>query len=168
MVYIVSLYGKNMDRLVWIEFWKCWITHEIHIVFTSLSSVQFSRSAMSDSLRPHEAQHTRPLCPSPTPGACSNSCPSSRWCHPTISSSVVPFASCLQSFPASRSFLRSQFFPSGGQSIGASASAFALPMNIQDWFPLGLTYVYLWLIHVDVWQQPTKFHKAIIIQLKNK
>ena len=93
---------------------------------------------MSDSLRPHELQHTRPPCPSPTPGACWNSCPSSRWCHPTISSSV-PFSSCLQSFPAPGSFQMSQFFASGGQNIGVSASKSVLPMNIQDWFPLGLT-----------------------------
>ena len=102
-----------------------------------LFSVQFSRSVVSDSLQPHGLQHARLPCPSPTPGACSNSCPSSRWCHPTISSSVIPFSSCLQSFPASRPFPMNQFFTSGGQSIGASASA--LPMNIQDWFPLGLT-----------------------------
>ena len=81
--------------------------------------------------------HARFLCPSPTPEACSNSCPSSQWCHPIISSSVIPFFSCPQSFPASGSFLMSQFFPSGSQSIGASASV--LPMNIQNWFPLGLT-----------------------------
>ena len=92
---------------------------------------------MSDSLWPHGLQHTRPPCPSPTPGAYSNSCPSSRWCHPTISSSVVPFSSCLQSFPASGSFQVSPFFTSGGQSIGVSASV--LPMNIQDWYPLELT-----------------------------
>ena len=92
---------------------------------------------MSNSLQPHGLLHARLPCPSPTPGACSNSCPSSRWCHPTISSSVVPFSSCLQSFPASGSFPRSQFFASGGQSIGASASV--LPMTIQDWFPLGWT-----------------------------
>ena len=94
---------------------------------------------MSNSLRPHGLQHTRFPCPSPTPRACSDSCPSSRWCHPTISSSVIPFSSCLQSFPASGSFQMSQFFASGGQSIGVSASALVLPMNIQDWFPLGLT-----------------------------
>ena len=94
---------------------------------------------MSDSLWPHRLQHTRLSCPSPSPGACSNSCLSSWWCHPTISSSVIPCSSCLQSFPASGSFPMSQFFTSGGQSIGASASASALPMNIQDWFPLGLT-----------------------------
>ena len=99
-------------------------------------SVQFRCSVMSDSLPPHGLQHARLSCPSPTPGAYSNSCPLSRWCHPTISSSVVPFSSCLQSFPASGSFPVTQFFASGGQSIGASASV--LPMNIQDWFPLGL------------------------------
>ena len=81
----------------------------------------------------------RPPCPSPTPRACSNSCPSSQWCHPTISTSVVPFSSCPQSFPASGSFPMSQFFTSGGESIGVSASALILPMNIQDWFPLGWT-----------------------------
>ena len=103
------------------------------------SSVQFSHSVMSDSLRTHGLQHTRLPCTSPTPGAYSNSCPLSQWCHPTIYSSVVPFSSCLQSFPPSGSFPRSQFFASGGQSIGVSASASVLPMNIQDWFPLGLS-----------------------------
>ena len=102
-------------------------------------SVQVSWSAVSNSLRPHGLQHARLPCPSPSPGAYSNSCPLIQWYHPAVSSSVVPFSSCLQSFPASRSFLRSQFFPSGGQSIGASASASVLPMTIQDWFPLGLT-----------------------------
>ena len=91
-----------------------------------LNSVQFSPSVMSDSLRPHKQQHARLPCPSPTPGACSNSCPSSHWCHPTISSSVVPFSSCLQSFPESGSFPMSQFYALGGQSIGASASASVL------------------------------------------
>ena len=100
-------------------------------------SHQFSCSVISDSLRPHWLQHTRLPCPSPTPGACSNSCPSTRWCHPTISPSVVPFSSCLQSFPASGSFPMSQFFTSGGQSI--AASALVLPMNIQGLFPLELT-----------------------------
>ena len=94
---------------------------------------------MSNSLWPHGLQHTRLPCPSPTPRACSNSCPLSWWCHPTISSSVVSSFSCLQSFPASGSFPMSQFFTSGGQSIGASALASVLPMNIQDWFPLGVT-----------------------------
>ena len=101
-------------------------------------SVNFSRSVMSDSLWPHGLQHARLPCPSPTPGACSNSCPSSRWCHPTISSSVVPF-SCLQSFPASGSFPMSQFFVLGGQSIGVLVSASVHPMNTKDWFPLWLT-----------------------------
>ena len=103
------------------------------------SSVQFSCSVVSNSLRPHGLQHTRLPCPSPTPRACSNSCSLSRWCHPTISSSVVPFSSCLQFFPASGSFPVSQFFPSGGQSLGVSASASVFPMNIQDWFLLGWT-----------------------------
>ena len=106
---------------------------------SAVSSVQFSQSVVSDSLQTHGLQHTRPPCPSPVPGAYSNSCPSSRWCHPTISSSVVPFSSRLQSFSASGSFQISQFFISGGQSIGVSASASVLPMNIQDWFPLGWT-----------------------------
>ena len=101
------------------------------------SSVQLSRSVVSSFLQPHGLQPAKPSCPSPTPGACSNSCPSSQWCHPTISSSVVPFSSHLQSFPASGSFPMSQFFASGAQSIGVSASASVLPMNIQDWFPLG-------------------------------
>ena len=103
------------------------------------TSVQFSNSVMSDSLRPHGLQHTRPPCPSPTPRACPNSCPLSQWYHPTISSSVIPFFSCLQSLPASRSFPTSQFFASGEQSIGVSASASVLPINIQDSFPLGWT-----------------------------
>ena len=101
--------------------------------------MQFSHSVVSDSLWPHGLQHARPPCPSPTPGAYPNSCPLSRWCHPTISSSVVPFSSCLQSFPASWSFPVSRFFTSDGQRIGASASASVLPMNIQDWFPLEWT-----------------------------
>ena len=100
------------------------------------SSVQFSHSVMSDSLQPHGLQHARVPCPSPTPRACSNSCPSSQWCHPTISSSIIPF-SCLQPFPALGSLPRSQFFVSGGQSTGVSASVSVLPMNIQDQFPLG-------------------------------
>ena len=103
------------------------------------SLVQISSSVVSNSLQPHGWQHTRIPCPSPNPGACSNSCPSSRWCHLTISSSVVSFSSCLQSLPASGSFPVSQFFILGGQSFGASASASVLPMNIQDWFHLGLT-----------------------------
>ena len=104
----------------------------------AFSSVQFSGSVMSYSLQPHGLQHTRPPCPSPTPGVYSNSSPLSRWCHPTISFSVVPFSSWRQSLPASGSFQMSQLFAWGGQNIGVSASASVLPMNIQDWFPWGL------------------------------
>ena len=100
---------------------------------------KFSRSVVSDSLWPHGLQHARPPCPSSTPGVYSNSCPLSQWCHLTISSSVVPLSSCLQSFPASGSFQMSQFFISGGQSIAVSAVISVLPMNIQNWFPLGWT-----------------------------
>ena len=106
---------------------------------TQFSSVQFSCSVESNFLQPHGLQHARHPCPSPTPRVHSNSCPLSRWCHLTIASSVVPFSSCLWSFPASGSFQISHFFTSGGQSIGVSASASVLPMNIQDWFPLGWT-----------------------------
>ena len=105
----------------------------------SLYSVQFSCSVVSNSLWPHGLQHARPPCPSPTPGLHSNSCPLSRWCHPTISSSVIPFSSHFQFYPASGSFHMSEFFAWGDQSIGVSASASVLPMNIQDWFPLGWT-----------------------------
>ena len=108
---------------------------------TVYSSIQFSRSVVSDYLRPYGLQHTRLPCLSPAPRACSNSCPLSWWCHPTISSSVIPFFSCLQSFPASGSFPVSQFFASGGQSINISASASVLPMNIQDWFPFGIDWL---------------------------
>ena len=112
----------------------CYYILHLHVSF-------FSPSVMSDSLWPHGLQHTRLSCPSPTPGVYSNSCPLSWWCHPTISSSVASFSSSLQSFPASGSFPMSQFFTLGGQSIGASASASVLPMNIQDWFLLRLTYL---------------------------
>ena len=107
------------------------------------SSVQFSHSVMSDSLRPHESQHARPPCPSPTPGVHPNPYPLSQWCHPTISSSVIPFSSCLQSLPASECFPMSQLFAWGSQSIGVSASASVLPMNTQDWSPLGWTGWYI-------------------------
>ena len=113
-----------------------WTKNAFYIFF---NSVQFNCSVMSDSLQPHGLQHARLPCPSPTPGACSNSCQLSWWCHPTISSSVTPFSSCLQSFPASGSFLMSLLFTSGGQTTGVSASASVLLMNIQDWFPLGWT-----------------------------
>ena len=118
------MYGKNHYNIV------------INLQF---SSVQFSCSVVSDSLRPHEPQHTRPPCPSPTPGVYPNPCPSSRWCLPSISSSVVPFSSCPRSFPASESFPMSQLFAWGGQSIGVSASTLVLPMNTQYWFPLEWT-----------------------------
>ena len=118
---------KRLSSLLWIAI----------APLPSISSVQFSCAVTSDSLWPYGLQHARFPCPSPTPGACSNSCPSCWWCHPTISSSVVPFFSCFQSFLASGSFPMSQFFASGGQSIGASASSSVLPMIIQDWFPLG-------------------------------
>ena len=104
-----------------------------------LLGYQFSSSVMFNSLQPHVSQHARPPCPSPTPGVYSNSCPLSWWCHPTISSSAVPFSSCLQSFPASGSFPMSQLFTWDGQSIGVSASASVLPMNTQEWSPLGWT-----------------------------
>ena len=123
-----------MDISVVSMSWLLW-----KVLLWTFSSLQFRCSVVSDSLRPHGLQHTRPPCPSPAPGAYSNSCPLSPWCHPTFSSSVVPFSSRLQSFPASGSFQMSQFFTSGGQSIGVSASASVLPMNIQDLFPLGWT-----------------------------
>ena len=118
------------------------LNREMQIKTTSHGSVLFSsvsQSIASNSLRPHGLQHTKPPCPSPTPGVYSNSCPSSRWCHPVISSSVIPFSSRLQSFPASGSFQMSQLFTSGGHSIGISALASVLPMNIPDWFPSGWT-----------------------------
>ena len=109
-------------------------------LFVSLFCLfQFSCSVLSDSLRPHEPQHDRPSCPSPTPGVHRNPCPLSQWCHPTISSSVIPFSSYLQSFPASGSFPMSQLFASGSQSIGVLASTSVLPVNSQDWSPLGWT-----------------------------
>ena len=105
----------------------------------SFSSVQYSHSVMSDSLWPNGLQHARPPCPSPIPSVYSRSCPLNQWCHPTISSSVIPFSSHLQSFPTSGYFQMSQLFTSGGQSIGVSSSASFLPMTVQDWFPLGWT-----------------------------
>ena len=122
--------------LIWIIYlWVLWDG----VYDQTLCSVQLSRSVVSDSLWPHGLQHARLPCPSPTPTVYSNSCPLSRWYHPTISSSVVPFSSCLQSFPASGSFQMSLFFASGGQSIGVSAPTSVFPMNIQDWFPFRLT-----------------------------
>ena len=126
------------------ELGKCYSKFFIGNVFLSeliflINSLLFSHSVISNSLWSHGLQHTRPPCPSPLPRACLNSCPLSQWCHPTISSSVIPFFSCLQYFPTSGSFLMNQLFTSGGQSIRASVSASVLPVNIQDWFPLGLT-----------------------------
>ena len=111
----------------------------VHIGNGIFSSVQFSHAVVFGSLQPHESQHTRPPCPSVTPGVYSNSCPSTQWCHPAISSSFVPFSSCPQSLPASESFPMSQLFAWGGQSIGVSALASVLPMNIQDWSSLEWT-----------------------------
>ena len=126
-------------NLLWFLQWIANCNQMCDFFFLQFISVQFSRSVVSDSLRPCGLQHAMLPCPSPTPGAYSNSCPSSWWCHPTISSSVIPFSSCLQSFPESGSFQMSQLFESGGQSIGISASASVLPMNTQDWSPLGGT-----------------------------
>ena len=114
-------------------------SNKLFIQWHRFSSVQLSRSVVSDSLQPHEPQHARPPCPSPTPGVHPNPCPSCRWCHPTISSSVVPLSSCPQSFPASGSFQMSQLFASGGQRIRVSASTSVLPMNTHDWSPSGWT-----------------------------
>ena len=117
------------------------------------SSVQFSRSVLSDSLQPGETQHARPPCPSPTPRVYSNSCPLSRWCHLTISSSVVPFSSCLKSFPTSESLQMSQLFASGGQNIGVSVSTSVLAINTRDWFPLGWTG---WILTIPKLTQANK------------
>ena len=134
----------QIAKICWIiekarEFQKnvCFFFCDYAKAFDCLSSAQFNRSVVFNSLGPHGLQHTRLLCPLATPGPCSNSHPSSQWCHPTISSTVISVSSCLQSFPASGSFPVSQFFAWGSQSFGASASV--LLMSIQDWFPLGLT-----------------------------
>ena len=140
-------------------------------MIVSVNSTISSVAQSCLTLQPRGLQHARLPCSSPTLRACSNSCPSSQWCHPTILSSVVPFPSCLQSFPALRSFPRSEFFASGGHSIGVSASALVFPMNIQDWFPLGLTGLIHYknsrsIIHMDKekrsrgigrWMNPPKF-----------
>ena len=131
--------SQEPGRLVW---YSCLFKNfPPFVVFhtKTFSSVQFSCSVESYLLLPHGLRHTSSPCPSSAPGACSNSCPLSWWCHPTISSSVVPFSFCLQSFLVSGSFPMSHFFASGGQSIEVSASALVLPVNIQDWFPLGFT-----------------------------
>ena len=121
---------RNQTGIPYVSCIGKWNLYPLNHLGSQKICVQFSCSVMSGSLQPFGLQHTRVLCPSPTPGACWNSCPSSRWCHPTISSSLVPFSSYLQSFPASGSLLRSQFFPSGGRIIGVSTSASVLPMNI--------------------------------------
>ena len=142
------------------------IVYELYINKPLFSSVQFSCSVMSDSLRPHELQHVRPPCPSPTPGIHPNSCPSSRWCHPAISSSVVP-SSCSQSLQTSESFPVSQLFAWGGQRIGASASASVLPKNTQDW-SLGQT-VWISLQSKGLWRvfsnTTVQKHQFFCIQL---
>ena len=143
-------YNLSLQFLVWKTFKKHRTYHiSMSLKIDSLSklsvSTQFSSVTQSClTLQPHGLQHARLPCPSPTPEACSNSCPLSQGCHPTISSSIVPFSSRLQSFPSSGSFQMSQFFASGGQSIGASASASVLPMNIQDWFPVNIQYWLVW------------------------
>ena len=129
--YIIFFGGEQLHTVWLVGF----IAEEI--VPGSVQFIQFGHSVVCYSLQPCGLQHARPPCPSPTPGVYSHSWPLSQWCHPTISSSVIPFSSCLQSFPASGSFQKSQFFASGGQSIGVSAAASVLPMNIQDWFSLG-------------------------------
>ena len=136
MIIIVSL--VNICHHTKLQFFFLVVT-TVMIYSLQFSLVQFSHSIVSYSLRPHELQHARPPCQSPTPGVHPDSRPSSRWCHPAISSSVIPFSSCLQSLPASGSFLMSQLFAWGGQSIGVSASESVLPMNTQDWAPLEWT-----------------------------
>ena len=135
----IGLPGKSIKVFLCPTFlgYRKWASFKPPWSLLSPSSVQFSQSVVSNSLRPPGLQHARPPCPSPTPRPCSNSCPLSQWCHPTISSSVISFSSCLQSLPGSGSFPVSLFFASGGQNIGASVSV--LPMNIQDWFPVELT-----------------------------
>ena len=135
--YIIKIDTSFPIQLTWFQEWKyCKHSRE---PLSFYSSVQFSCTVVSDSLRPHGPQHIRPPCPSPTPGVYSNSCPLSWWCHPTIPFSLIPFSSHLQSFPALGSFQMSQFFTSRGLTIGVSASTSAPPMNIQDWSPLGWT-----------------------------
>ena len=128
----------GLDAMI-LVFWMLSFKPTFSLSSSAFSSVQFSHSVVSDSLWIHGLQHARPPCPSPTAGVYSDSCPLSQWCHPTISSSVIPFSSCPQSSPASGSFQMSQLFASGGQSTRVSASTSVLPMNIQNWFSLGWT-----------------------------
>ena len=155
MVFPVVMYGCESWTIKKAEHWRidafelwCWrrllripwtARRSSQSILTEIRSDQISHSVVSDSLQPHESQHARPPCPSPSSGVHSDSRPLSQWCHPAISSSVVPFSSCPQSLPASGSFPMNWFFASGGQSIGVSASESVLPTNIQDWFPLGWT-----------------------------
>ena len=149
IIHLLSIFERVLQWSVPCQFLSNSLQHPLHwlswydyscklVMFLTLQSVQSSHS-VSYSLRPYGLQHTRPPCPLPTPGACANSCSSSQWCHPTISSSGIPFSFCPQSCPPSGSFPMAQFFTWGGQSTGASASASVLPMNVQDWFPLGWT-----------------------------
>ena len=147
IVWITTNCGQFWKRL-WYQTtrpasWETCMQEKKQQNWTWKNSVQFSHSVVSDSSRTHGSQHARPPCPSPTPGVHSNSSPLSRWCHANISSSIIPCSSCLQSFPASRSFPMSQFFVSDGQSIGVSASTSVLPMNTQDSSPLGWTWLVL-------------------------
>ena len=130
---------RYSDPSIYIGFYWCFLVKNVYYFLHCFSSVQFSSSVVSDTLRPHESQHARPPCPSPTPGVHSDSCPSSQWCPPGISSSVVPFSSCPQSLPASESSPMSQHFAWGGQSTGVSASASFLPKNTRGWSPLEWT-----------------------------
>ena len=143
----ITNFGKDVKSLE-LSWWECklmWLLSKmvflkkLELPSVQFSSFQFSCSVMSDSLQPHKSQHARPPCPSPTPGVHSDSRPSSQWCHPAISYSVVPFSSCPQSLPASESFPMSQHFTWGGESIGISASTSVLSANTQDWSPLGWT-----------------------------
>ena len=141
----LSYQSNSQDTCLTFLFSPCLLVLSLcspwHGVSPPLGNCQFSCSVVSDSMWPHGLQHTRPPCPSPTLGVYSNSCPLSQWCHPTISSSVVPFSSWLQSFPASGSLPMSQFFASGGQRIGVSASASILPMNIEDWISFRMDWM---------------------------
>ena len=145
-----------LQMALFCSFYGCVIFHCMHVqhllypFLHQFNSIQSSHSVNLDSWQPHGLRHARPPCPSPTPGAYSSSCPLSQWCLPTTSSSVVLFSSCLQSFSASESFQMSQFFASGGQSVGVSASTSVLPVNIQDWFPLGWTGLDLLAVHSSV------------------